>query len=296
MKKYAILLVCLVTLFATQAVFAYAPTSTEVQRTQALTQKLTDIIDGDKLTLWHFYTQLLDIDEYFVNDPRMHYMITTIANNLDQQLETMKIPALLDSKIQKEAFVAQYASWILVEHDIPQKCRERWQYLDDISFVHDFPTAITISTWYTESTCGFYLPINKLYGSNGPFQIITKDYGTGEMTEKLFRQTVEDFIGFSQAKFSSYAKANRDQWLTVNLTYTDFNYTGVVRHGALYNGLSGSTIKGNIQPMKSWYVFNSYAPEYSGAVRYGLLPMFIKSLQWELANVYPKLVGTVGVY
>lgn len=211
MKKYGILIVCLVVLFATQVVFAYAPTATEVQRTQALTDKLTDIIDGDKQTLWRFYSQLLDIDEYFANDPRMHYMITTIYNNLDQQLEKMKLPALLDSKIQKEYFVAQYASGILTDHDIPQKCRDKRQYLDDVSFAHDFPTAITVATRYAESTCGFYLPMHKIYGSNGPFQIITKNYGTGEMTEKLFRQTVEDFIGFSQAKFSSYAKANRTQ-------------------------------------------------------------------------------------
>ena len=43
-----------------------------------------------------------------------------------------------------------------------------------MSFANDFPTALTIAVWFRESTCGYYLPKN----GDGPFQIVSKDYGT----------------------------------------------------------------------------------------------------------------------
>ena len=295
MKKLLIVL-CFGLLFG--QTLAYTASPAEEARIASITDKLNEIINGDKQILWNFYTQLRDIRDYFSGDQRMDYMISSIQNTLHDELQTMKIPALLDGKTTKEVFIHKYADNIIQDHSIPQKCWDRWQFLDDISFVHNLPTAITMATRYAESTCGFYLPIHATYGSNGPFQIITKDYGTGEMTEKLYRQTVKDFVDFAWSKINSYQWSNRNEWLTVNLTYSSFDFTGVVRFGALYNGLSGSTIKWDIQPMKRWYVFNNYEPAYSGAVRHGLMPMFIKTLQREMDNVYPKILGTnvAGVY
>jgi len=155
---------------------------------------LDTFIAGDKEVLWRFYSQLLDIDDVFAHDARMNDKIGEIRDHLHTKLQTMKTSELLNGKFIKEEFVRLYEPNIIKEHSIPQKCRDRRQFMDDISFVHNLPTAITMATWYAESTCGFYLPIHPRYGSNGPFQIITKDYGTGEMTESLFRQTVQDFV------------------------------------------------------------------------------------------------------
>lgn len=295
MKKIILLIAWLV--LCGSHIYAYTPTPEDTQRTQNLIAALDTFIAGDKEALWRFYSQILDIQDYFANDERMNYKISTIRDHLHQNLQQMKIPKLLDGKIHKDSFVYNYASGIIQDHSIPQRCRDRRQYMDDISFVYNLPTAITMATRYAESTCGFYLPIHPTYGSNWPFQIITKDYGTGEMTESLFRQTVQDFVWFAWSKINSYEKSNSKEWLKVNLTYDSFDFTGVVRFGALYNGLSWSTIKGDIQPMKRWYVFNNYEPAYSGAVRHGLMPMFIKSLERELENIYPKILGNVaGVY
>lgn len=295
MKKIILLIAWFV--FLGWNIYAYTPTTEDTQRTQSLITALDTFIAGDKEALWRFYSQILDIQDYFANDERMNYKISAIRDHLHQNLQQMKIPKLLDGKIHKDSFVYNYASGVIQDHSIPQKCRDRRQYMDDISFVHNLPTAITMATRYAESTCGFYLPVHPTYGSNGPFQIITKDYGTGEMTESLFRQTVQDFVWFAWHKINSYEKSNRNQWLKVNLTYDSFDFTGVVRFGALYNGLSWSTIKGDIQPMKRWYVFNNYEPAYASAVRHGLMPMFIKSLERELENIYPKILGNVaGVY
>lgn len=295
MKKIILLLCGYILIWS--YTFAYTPTPEDSQRTQNLIAALDTFIAGDKEVLWRFYSQLLDIQDIFANDARMSYKIWVIRDHLHENLQQMKTPKLLDGKIYKEEFVRIYEPNIIKDHSIPQRCRDRWQYIDDISFVHNLPTAITMATWYAESTCGFYLPIHPTYGSNGPFQIITKDYGTGEMTESLFRQTVQDFVWFAWSKINSYEWSNRNDWLKVNLSYDSFDFTWVVRFGALYNGLSGSTIKWDIQPMKRWYVFNNYEQQYADAVRHGLMPMFIKSLERELENVYPKILGNVaGVY
>ena len=278
--------------------FSYTPTPEDTQRTENLIQVLDEYIDGDKEILRSFYSQILDIEDFFLDNERMAHKITTIRDHLHDELQTMKMPHLLNGRLIKEEFVRVYEPNIIKEHSIPQRCRDRWQYLDDISFVHNLPTAITMATRYAESTCGFYLPVHPVYGSNGPFQIITKDYGTGEMTEPLFRQTVKDFIDFTWSKINNYERANRNDQLKVNLSYSSFDFTGVVRFGALYNGLANRTIRGDIQPMKRWYVFNNYEPEYADAVRHGLMPMFIKTLERELENVYPAILGTgvVGMY
>ncbi|MEI8090807.1 MAG: hypothetical protein WCG98_00665 [bacterium] len=72
--------------------------------------------------------------------------------------------------------------------------------LDTISFANNFPTALTIATRYREASCGYYLPSN----GDGPFQILSKEYGTGQIDENLFTQTVQDFIDFSKAKRQQY--------------------------------------------------------------------------------------------
>jgi hypothetical protein len=210
MKKIiaSIIIVCSLQLVSFS--FSYDPTPADAQRTQNLINTLDTFIDGDKEVLRRFYSQMLDIYDQFSRDPRMEYKISIIRDHLHAELQEMKMPHLLNGKLIKEEFVRLYEPNIIKEHSIPQRCRDRWQYLDDISFVHNLPTAITIATWYAESTCGFYLPIHPSYGSNGPFQIITKDYGTGEMTEPLFRKTVQDFIDFTWAKINNYQRANRN--------------------------------------------------------------------------------------
>ncbi len=165
-------------MFFGSSIYAYTPTPEDTQRTQKLITALDTFIAGDKEVLWRFYSQLLNIQDIFANDERMAYKIGEIRDHLHTNLQQMKTPKLLDGKIYKEVFVYNYGSGIIQDHGIPQKCRDRRQYMDDISFVHNLPTAITMATRYAESTCGFYLPVHPTYGSNGPFQIITKDYGT----------------------------------------------------------------------------------------------------------------------
>jgi hypothetical protein len=89
----------------------------------------------------------------------------------------------------------QYITGISVEiSGTLDNCIGWYNTLDDISFAHNFPTALTMAVWYRETTCAYFLPSN----GDGPFQILDKDYGTGEITSKIFVDTVVDFMEFTR--------------------------------------------------------------------------------------------------
>ena len=280
---------------------SYTPTTEDTQTVSALNNVLDTMIEDNKKELRHWYNQIDTLSVAYSGDGRLWYLLGEIDNHLRAKLDTMKKPAIIESIAAKEDFVEQYSSWIIKEHSIPDRCWEMYELLDDLSFVHDIPTAITLWTWYAETTCGFYLPVHPTYGSNGPFQIISKDYGTGEMTMELFKQTLEDFLIFARHKYNLYgwAKWNRENGYAVDVSYTWFDLTGVVRHGALYNGVASDhpmgNIYGEIRPKKDWYVYNNYKEERSGAVRHGFLPMVINAAAWELENWIPKFIWTGSI-
>jgi hypothetical protein len=172
--------------------------------------------------------------------------------------------------------VTTFGSWFSIEVDDGlENCIGWYNTLDDISFVYDFPTALTMATWYRESTCAYFLPSNW----NGPFQIVNKDYGTWELTEDEFITTVVDFMEFTKAKFARY------EWqLSGNLTYTWFDSKWISNFAALYNG--GTKSWNVVIPNSVDYLLDGYGEAFSEATRYGVFPQFIKVLEWEIENSY----------
>ena len=69
---------------------------------------------------------------------------------------------------------------------------------------------------------------------DGPFQIVSKDYGNGEITEEIFKQTIQDFIDFAKNKIDNYNNRADDEFPPLKISYTSFDYTGVVSFAALY--------------------------------------------------------------
>jgi len=72
MKKTVSLLLAIVLLLSSS--FAYIPTPEDQERIEKINHKLEELIDGDKEILRNFYVQLLDIQDYFQNNPRLHHM------------------------------------------------------------------------------------------------------------------------------------------------------------------------------------------------------------------------------
>ena len=241
-------------------------------------QKVT-ISQASDYGLWSYYTQLSKWYNILKNDERLG----TISSNLRDYAGS-----LFDSR---KKLVRQQYAWVKYnffdkyKDDIndnieflEDKCMWWYNTIDNISFANNFPTALTIAVWYRESNCWYYLPSN----GDGPFQIVSKDYGAWEITEEIFKQTIQDFIDFAKWKIDSYNKKSNQEFPKLNITYTWFDYTGVVSFAALYNGWVRTWWM--VQPNAPKYVFDGYGDDYWNAKKYWIFPMFLKVLEWEIDN------------
>lgn len=260
--------------FATS--LAYTPTSQDTANLADLQTKLTTLVIDDNINLWNFYNQLKNLETDYSNDDRLSYMLGNLKDFMYSKLFTLKTAAKIVSKDVKKDFLTKYDTGFTIEaEDSLSNCTGRYNTLDDISFAYDFPTALTMATWYRESSCAYYLPSN----GDGPFQIVKEDYGTWDITEKMFIKTIEDFLSFTKSKFARY------EWeLSGSLSYTWFDFTGVSNFAALYNG--GVKSWNIIVPNRTDYLLDGYGDEFSWAVKYGVFPQFIRALDWEIKNKY----------
>ena len=164
-----------------------------------LKTQLDAISSGDMKGKWDFYTQLKTLQEKFPNHEQLNYYFNELGLYLVTQVNTEKLKSKVASKQFKQDFVNQYSGFSQ-EITMADTCTGWYNTMDAISFVNNFPTALTIATWYRETHCGYYLPAN----GNGPFQILSKEYGTGQLTESKFLQMIQDFIDFSKGKYTQY--------------------------------------------------------------------------------------------
>lgn len=196
-----------------------------------------------------------------------------LRSRIDGQKETIKPYARMSW------FVAQYRSGILTSWSTLDKpCPQMYQIADDRSYALDIPTSLTLATWLMESGCGRYRPGN----GDGIFQIVSQDYGTGTMTTGLFIVNIYDFHALITNKRKRWQKIIA--WQPLTMSYTNRDYDTIVRHGALYNGLSGSYKQWIIEPWAPNYVFGKFNDQYSWAKKDGLLVRMMKVMQYELTQ------------
>ena len=260
---------------------AYTPSEKDTQSLTSLKTQLDSLIDNN-IDLWNFYNQIVNLQSDYSSNERLNYMFEDLKYHLysdkknKNALSKQKSDAKVKSKDSKTEFLEEYNTWFSVEiEDSLKNCTGRYKTLDDISFAYDFPTALTIAVWYRESTCAYYLPNN----GDWPFQILSKDYGTGEITSKQFIQTVMDSMEFSKNKLARY-----DGQLSGELSYNSFDMTWVLNFIALYNGWSRSW--NVIIPNNYNYAYDWYTEDYSWAKKYGIIQQMLKLLEWELENEY----------
>lgn len=259
--------------------YAYTPTSQDLVTLVQLKNTLDQINSGKVTDIWNFSTQIKKLQPMVAHDPRIAYLLQELHTHLYGQFTTAKIKTKQTIKSGWNDFLIQYNTGI-VDIDMEDKCFGRYNTLDNISFANNFPTALTIATRYRESHCGYYLPKN----GDGPFQILAKDYGTGEITEETFTQSVQDFIDFSKTKYANY-KSKVD----INISYTGINLNSIISHWGFYNWwtISGRVVLPNAPKyVYEWYSNYSSGQYASWAIRHGLLPKFIKTLEFELNNYY----------
>lgn len=279
MKKFIIFLASTLVFLWFSMTKAYSPTS---QDQTTLTQ-LKDILDqtnsGNVKDIRNFMTQIKKLQPMIAHEPRISYLFQELYTHLYWQFSKEKIKTKQISKSDWIEFLNLHNTGI-IEIEMEDKCFWRYNTLDNISFANNFPTALTIAIRYRESHCGYYLPKN----GNWPFQIITKNYGTWEITEEIFTKSIQDFIDFSRAKFDRYQSRVHQ-----NITYTGTDIKSIISHSALYNWWYVSW--DSVVPNAPKYLYEWYIPYNSGqyaswTIRHWILPKFIKTLEFELNNYY----------
>ena len=242
-------------------------------------QKAT-ISQASNYGLWSYYKQLWQRYNILKGDERLSTISSGLRDYASSLFDSRKKLAKQQYLWEKSKFLDEYEWNITINEEFPiDNCVGWYNTIDNISFANDFPTALTIAVWYKESNCGYYLPAN----GDGPFQIISKDYGNGEITEELFKQTVQDFIDFAKNKINSYNKKANEEFPEIKISYTWFDYTGVVSFAALYNWWVRTGWM--VVPNAPKYVFDGYGEDYSNAKKYGLFPALLKVLEWEVENM-----------
>ena len=242
-------------------------------------QKVT-ISQASNNGLWSYYRQLWQWYNILKSDDRLSTISSGLRDYTYSLFDSRKKLAKQQYVGDKSKFLDEYRKDIMIQDEFPiENCVGWYNTIDNISFANDFPTALTIAVWYKESNCGYYLPAN----GDGPFQIVSKDYGNGEITEEIFKQTIQDFIDFAKNKIDKYNKKADADFPEIKISYTWFDYTWVVSFAALYNW--GTRTGWMVQPNAPKYVFDGYGEDYSNAKKYGLLPALLKVLAWEVDNI-----------
>ena len=253
-------------------------TLTGDQLKQFNSQKVT-ISQSSDYGLWSYYTQLAKWYDILKDDARLATVSSGLRDYAYSLFDSRKKLAKQQSVAEKSEFLDEYRANISIDEDFPvDYCMWWYNTIDNISFANDFPTALTIAIWYRESGCGYYIPNNW----DGPFQIVSKDYGNGEITEEIFKQTIQDFIDFAKWKIENYNKRADDEFPELKISYKSLDYTWVVSFWALYNWWTRTGWM--VQPNAPKYVFDGYGEGYSNAKKYGLFPALLKVLAWEIDN------------
>lgn len=278
-NKIQILVFVLVAVFGFVWITNAAYTLTGDELKQVNSQKVI-ISESTDYGLWNYYSQLVKRYNILQKNERLWKISGDLRDYALSVFDSRKKLSKQQSVSNKSEFVWQHEQNITMDDEFPiDKCTWWYNTIDNISFANNFPTALTIAIWYRESTCGYYLPAN----GDGPFQIVSKDYGNGEITEEIFKQTIQDFIDFAKWKIDNYNNRANEEFPELVLTYTWFNLTGVVSFAALYNGWTRTGWM--VQPNAPKYVYDGYGEEYANAKKYGILPAFVKILSWEIDNM-----------
>jgi len=256
---------------------AYTLTGDELKQVNA--QKVT-INNAENYGLRSYYTQLSKWYDILKANDRLWTISKELRDYAYSLIDSRKKVAKQSSLVTKAEFLNTYKDNISIDEDFPEeKCTWRYNTIDNISFANDFPTALTIAVWYRESTCGYYLPSN----GDGPFQIVNKDYWAWEITEEIFKQTIQDFIDFSKKKIDTYNKRVDEEYPEIKISYTGFDFTGVVSYLALYNWWTRTWWM--VQPNAPEYIYDGYGETYSWAKKFWTYPMFLKVLEREIDNM-----------
>ena len=183
-----------------------------------------------------------------------------------------------DYNKQKYDIVKEYLNWIVSNHNVSDRCILYFDEIDEIAKLNDFPTALIISTWYREYSCIFWNPNNWRW----PFQITSHYYKPWEITMDEFKNSIQNFIDFSKAKWNYFENTpslkNRFWEEPINISYNEYSIRDIRLHSILYNWIFPNTTLEN-SSYANWNLDESIKTN-----RDWIVTKFIKILNWEMNN------------
>lgn len=215
---------------------------------------------------------------------RLELLKTNLRNEIDKRKNAISQQAIT-------TFFTSYQSYLSDTTWLSNLCKNQYVIADDWAYALDIPTALILATWDMESSCGRYKPSN----GDGVFQIVAKDYGSADnLTQGEWIMMMYDYAQFIKDKIARYHTSNNlssetcstkdmtisGQIAPICLSYTTLDMDSIIKYGALYNGLSGSTVKGNIQPANTSYVFGKFGSENQSANKDGIIMRMLKVLDY----------------
>ncbi len=166
-------------------------------------------------------------------------------------------------------FYNKYGKNIISKKPISPLCLKKYDLIDSIAKKNDFPTELIIATWGMEHSCIFKNPSNW----NWNFQIITRVYKPGKITDKQFAIQVQDFINFSKNKWKFWERYKKTK---VHLKYNDYDFASIRYHAAAYNWIWNHLITSKYI---NWNL-NLKVPYKKDWIT----TRFLKVLDWEIKN------------
>ncbi len=209
-------------------------------------------------------------------DEKLHYALSEIKNTIKEELDAR------ESKIKdKKSFFNEYWKNITSDvNNVPTKCTKHYDLVDEIAKERDFPTGLIIATWFRESNCRMQNPKNLHW----PFQITSHNYEPWEISKQQFKEKVNEFVDFMEAKQEYYHTNPRlreiywEREITTN--YKNFDIRSLRLSAVLYNWLTP-----NNTPDNSYYANWNLNEDFEDASRDGVITMFLKVLNWESNNL-----------
>lgn len=293
MKKYLFWLILWSVLFV--GVWFWTWVAAAKLTATELTNKIIQTADAnnypkESLLQWYYsvedlYTRLQKISP---SSPELARLFL-VKDGLRQEINTRK-NAL--STTGEDNLLIQYETALTTAPWLSNLCKNNYELVDDWAYALDLPMSLVLATWDIEASCGLYKPSNR----NGVFQLTSKDYGIGEnLTKWEWIMMMYDYADLIKGKVNRYHTANKlsrddcstkdliatGQTAPICLRYGSLDFDSIIKYGALYNGLSWSTIKGDIRPGVADYVFGKFGPDNQTAKKDGLMMRILKTLDYD---------------
>lgn len=277
MKKFLLIIMGL--LFVNFCFWEYNPTAKDQELLTKTYEKLDIIIKQDSSKAKQIMEKSQNIYTAYKHVDRIKYIFESIYKYiLSQKTRTDDIPKN-NELVDKNEFLTKHWSWFI--NNLPQICFDKFDIIDQIAKQEGIPTALIITTWKMEHNCYFDNTANW----HGIFQIYSKNYGTGVLSEEWFKQQIRDFIAVAKWKINHYNN-NKKYWTwNVNISYDKFDIDSIRIFAFLYNW-----VKKDKNPWNSEYVNWNLTPEIKYSKDWFILT-FIKVLYREV-NYHDKIYST----